>query len=69
MPRIIKEEGALAADRLELVASGIAVPQSKSASTSGEAKRAAEDPVGAGRPEPRLAVRLLGLAAEEGATR
>ena len=34
VPRIVEEDGALAADRLELVPIGGAVPQSKSASTS-----------------------------------
>src|SRR6185503_12460015 len=66
VPRIIKKERALAADGLELVAlrhRRAAVEQGHHVTR--EAEHAGEDPISPRRPEPRLAVGLLGLAAEE----
>ncbi len=66
VPRIVQEERAFAADRLELVAvrhRGPAVEGREHVVR--EAQRPGEHPVGARRPEPGLAVDVLGLAAEE----
>src|SRR5436190_4231590 len=66
MPGVVDEQGAFAADHLELVAlgqRGAAVEHRDQ--VAGEAEDAGEDPVGARRPEPGLAVHPLRLAAEE----
>src|SRR5262249_25822314 len=66
VPRIVEEQRALAPDRLELVAIGErrgAVERGEH--VAGEPQRAREGPVGACRPEPRLAPYALRLAAEQ----
>ena len=61
VPRVVEEERALAADRLQLVPvrqRGAAVERRDHVVR--EAQQPAEDPVGAGRPVPRLAVHATG---------
>src|SRR5262249_8982386 len=66
VPRVVEEERALAPNRLELVAvheGGAAVERRDH--VAGEPQRPGEDPIGARRPEPRLAPDALRLAAEQ----
>jgi len=66
VPWIVEKQRALAADHLELVADGhrgSAVEEADDVAR--KAEHAREDPIRTGRSEPRVAVHLFGLAAEE----